>query len=241
MQFKPYTMSPITVGQSATASRIVVDVPADFPIPAVTHVEQQLFSDSFKITGVMAATPSLDSSTNDNLKPLLDFAPWFVLDNNVTLALPSFFVQGTYEAKGPTETRSIPFNVEFQPVTSLTFAQHTGVKGGAGFNNGFLFSLVSDMVVRYQAVNPLIFDEQVDGVQFRASFTSNNFPVQLLKGIHFPEPGSMTLLVGAGLVLAGTTRRRTERPGSEGRRRRSDGRDQVHHGPGDCGRAALRY
>jgi len=208
LQFKPLTLTPVMREQDATAERIVVDVPANFPIPAVTHVEKQQFSDRITITGIMGMTPDLATSTMDKLLPLNNFAPWFVMNNTISLALPSFFVQGTYEANGPTESRSVPFSVEFQPVDGLTQLQRAGIKGGLGFDNGFEFALVRNMIVEYQAVNPVIFDDQVDGVQFQASFASEPLSVRLLNGMHFPEPGSLTLLVAAGLVLAGTARRR---------------------------------
>jgi hypothetical protein len=207
MQFKPFTVPTSTNTHNMTIQRVVVDVPGNFPIPPVTHVETTQYSDKISITQVAPATPTLASSTTGAITPL-NFQALFHMFNDLVFALPSIIVEGMYEATGPSGTRSFPFAVEFQPTSGPTLVQRTGIRGGQNFSNGFEFLIGRGFAVNYRPVNPVIFDEQVDELHFRASFSTSDISVQLLQGAPIPEPGAIGLAAGTAMALAGAARRR---------------------------------
>jgi len=207
LDFKPFDMTSLMNTRNVSFQQTIVDVPANFPIPGVTHIETRSFEERFTITGVAPATPTLASSTTSPLKPSYFQPPLFVMTSALALSSASFSVEGTYEVIGPETTRTVPFSVEYEPVSSSTLSQRTGVMGGQNFDDGFEFLLGTDLRLGYQAANPVVFDEVVDGVRFRALFPDSPF-VQLLKGVPIPEPGSISLALGTAVFLGVACRRR---------------------------------
>ena len=69
----------------------------------------------------------------------------FKMSNSLMLSSSSFTVHGTYKAIGPVNSATVPFSVEFrwpQPFTSSFAFFQTGIRGGAGFGDGFEFDSV---------------------------------------------------------------------------------------------------
>jgi hypothetical protein len=195
MQFKPIGLpGPTTLSRSLNYQRLVVDVPANFPLPPVTHVENSVFQERLIFDSPTIVTPTLVNSTVDPLAAIGDGSPWFVMDNELTLAPISLVLHGTYEAIGPVSTKSIPFSVSYGVTEGLTTAQRVGVKGGAGFGNGFETKIRENMQLRFRTSTTTVVDEVVDGLRVRLTFPQT-FLLQLVQGAPIiPEPSSATLI-----------------------------------------------
>jgi hypothetical protein len=205
--FKPFSLPASTRVRNVNVQRLIVDVPADFPNPAITHIETDVYHERFNITGLAPATAALESSDTGAILPQISTPPWFIMNAGVTLSSLSFVVQGTYEVTGPTESFSVPFSVEFQPTNGETLAQRTRIEGGPSFNNGFKFILGNDLTFNYRAVNPVVFDDDVDDLHVRAGFVDTNYVVQLLRGAPVPEPRAISVAILAAISLVATRRR----------------------------------
>jgi hypothetical protein len=71
MQFKPIGLpGAATFSRSLNYQRVVVDVPADFPNPPVTHVENSVFQERIQLDTPTNVTPMLVNSTVDPLLPV---------------------------------------------------------------------------------------------------------------------------------------------------------------------------
>jgi hypothetical protein len=125
--------------------------------------------------------------------------------NDLTIAAPSIHINGTYTATGPTQSKIVPFSVEYQPISSLTQDGLTYIKGGAGFGSGYIFLPQRFLKVTYQAVNATIFDEDVDSQHFK--LIAGQFDVRLMTGINVPEPLSVVIAMCAAVPMLALRRR----------------------------------
>jgi hypothetical protein len=208
IQFKPIGLpGPATFSRNVSVQRLVVDVPADFPLPPVTHFETDVYRERIQFDTPTNVTPALANSTVNPLFPIQFVSPWFQMTNELTLAPITFALQGTYEAIGPTSTKTIPFSVTYEAFDGLNSEQRTGVEGGANFGNGFRAELSRDMSLNFRTQSPLVINEEVDGMQFRMRFPETVF-VRLVRGEPIPEPSSAMLLGMASFALVARSRRR---------------------------------
>jgi hypothetical protein len=129
--------------------------------------------------------------------------------HDLTLAPISFTLQGTYEAIGPLTSKSIPFSVTYEATEGLNTRQRSGVRGGAGFGNGFQAKLAWTNDLKFRAVNSQVIDEVVDEVRFRLSFTDDLSLRLVLRTPPVPEPSSAVLFGMASLALVARSRRRS--------------------------------
>lgn len=207
LDFKQFSLPASSLNHDVSVRRLVVDVPGDFPDPGMSHYEDEKYKARVTITGVAPSTP-IASSTIAPLQSLYFKPPWFVMNNVLTLSSLSFVIEGTFEAIGPTTTKSVPFSVEFRPEESVvTLLQRTGIKGGPDFDNGFEFILSRGIRIPYRAVTPVVFDEQIDGMRIQLN-VSDKITVGLLKDAPLPEPGVMGLGFGVAAAISGRWRRR---------------------------------
>lgn len=198
---------PTNFTRSVTAKRLVVDVPADFPNPPVTHIESFTFQERVVFDTQTSVTPMFASSTTNSLFSIPYYSPWFQMTNELTLAPISFAIKGTYEAIGPTTTKSFPFSVTYEAIGGLTAVQRTGIQGGANFGNGFQALPSRDMNLSFRTLTPAVINEEVDGMRFRMSFPESVF-LPLLRGIPIPEPSSAALLAIAAAAARPRHKRR---------------------------------
>jgi len=200
LKFGPTSIPANTVGGSYPVDVQILVTPANFPDPPVYQDIQGTYTETFSINSVTILAPDFTSSTT---APIVfkDFpTPHFVMIPTLTIAQPAFTVTGDYAVSGPTESRIVPFSVQFTPSFSQQPRPHIHLQGNPGFGDGFAFAPYG-VNVFYQSTNGQVFNGTVDGVKISAS----------LDGVFLryfaPEPSGMGLAAMAAGVCAACQRR----------------------------------
>jgi hypothetical protein len=168
MELTPFSLTPSSKSGEFSTSITVVEEPANFPLPAVTHTYSGQWQEIISFNGVTGDSPTFASSAAAALTPYIGTPPWFSMVGNVTFTVPSFTLTGTYQVVGPESTTTVPFSVEFEPEVQPANSS-IAIRGGETFGPDFNFILLETSVV-YRPVNPQIFDGVVDGMRFDAQF-----------------------------------------------------------------------
>ena len=179
----------------------VIDVPAMFPNPAVTHRVQGQYQEKITITEVTPSTPMFQSSTTGAITPAS--ASTFRMSNVIGLSASPLVVKGTYEVIGPTNHVSEPFSVEFNLKYPTAFLKPE-IEGGTNFGDGFNFDF-KNFLVYYEPVNAQIYRGTVDELTFTVSLPSS-YTGQFSQ-LEVPEPASLTLGFAGMFAVAGAYRR----------------------------------
>ena len=206
MTLTPFSLTPSTRTTQFSTSITVIEVPANYPLPAVTRNISGQWQESITFSGVSGDSPTFASPTATALYPLIELPPWFTMADKVGFTVPSFTLTGMYKVVGPESTTTVPFSMEFEAVAQSANS-YIAVQGGAGVGPDFNFIPLETSVV-YRPVNPLIFDGVVDGMRFAASFYEMDTAIIFAQNNLVPEPNSLTLgLCCSGMILGSVSNR----------------------------------
>jgi hypothetical protein len=204
MGIGPLSVTPSSAGQSiSTDVKIVV---ADFPNPPVIQTISGTWQESITFTGVSGAAPTFTpAGAPSPLAPELPFIPWYeFFQSGILTGDDSIFLTGTYQVIGPLSTTTVPINIELQPVAPGFAGIY--VQGSNTFGDGFNF--LPRLVGRqYNVVNPMIFEGEVDHLQFSVHFSFENGGRIDFAQNALPEPSCCMLLGMSGMAFVGLRRR----------------------------------